>query len=77
MQERLRRLQSAFNARGADPVTAAQQAQGALWGTVQRQASILTFNRTFLLFGLIMAVLVPLGFVMRRPRSGRQTAASE
>ncbi|HTY64405.1 MAG TPA: DHA2 family efflux MFS transporter permease subunit [Acidobacteriota bacterium] len=77
MQERLRQLQSAFTARGADPVTAAQQARGALWGTVQRQAAILTFNRTFLLFGAIMAVLVPLGFMMRRPRSGRQTAASE
>ena len=76
-QERLRQLQSAFAARGADPVTAARRAEGALWGTVQRQAAILTFNNCFFLFGLIMLVLVPVGFLMRRPRSGRKAAASE
>lgn len=77
VQERLRQLQSAFAARGADPVTAAERAQGALWGTVQKQAAILAFNRSFLIFGMIMLVLVPLGFVMRRPRSGHPTMASE
>jgi MFS transporter, DHA2 family, multidrug resistance protein len=76
-QERLRQLQSAFAARGADPVTAAQRAQGALWGTVQQQAAILTFNQSFVVFGVIMLVLVPLGFVMRRPRSRRRAIASE
>jgi MFS transporter, DHA2 family, multidrug resistance protein len=76
-QERLRQLQSAFVARGADTATAAQRAQGALWGTVQQQAAILSFNDSFLLFGVIMLVLVPLGFVMRRPRSGRRAPVSE
>ena len=61
-QERLRQLQSAFVARGADPVTAAQRAQGALWGTVQQQAAILTFNDCFFLFGVIMLVLTPLSY---------------
>ena len=68
-QEQLRQLQSAFMARGADPVTAAQRAQGALWGTVQQQAAILTFNDCFFLFAVIMLILTPLGYVMRRPRS--------
>jgi DHA2 family multidrug resistance protein len=77
VQERLRQFQSAFAARGADPVTAAQRAQGALWGTVQQQAAILTFNDSFLFFGVIMLILVPLGFVMRRPRSGRRGPISE
>jgi MFS transporter, DHA2 family, multidrug resistance protein len=76
-QERLRQLQGAFAAQGADPVTAAQRAQGALWGTVQRQAAILTFNDAFRLLGIILLVLVPLSFIMRRPRSGPPSPVSE
>jgi len=73
----LRQLQSAFVARGADSVTAAQRAQGALWGTVQQQAAILTFNDCFFFFGIIMLILTPLGYVMRRPRSGGKGPISE
>ncbi|MBN1568670.1 MAG: DHA2 family efflux MFS transporter permease subunit [Acidobacteria bacterium] len=76
-QERLRRLQSAFIAGGADPVTAARRAEGALWGTVQRQAAILTFNDCFLLFGVIMLVVAPLSYLMKRPRSARKGPASD
>lgn len=76
-QERLRQLQSAFIARGADPVTAARRAEGALWGTVQQQAAILTFNDCFRLFGVIMLVVTPLIYLMRRPRSGRRGQVSE
>jgi MFS transporter, DHA2 family, multidrug resistance protein len=76
-QERLRQLQSAFAARGADPVAAAQRAQGALWGTVQRQAAMLTFNDAFRLLSVIMLILVPLSFIMRRPRSRHDGPASE
>jgi MFS transporter, DHA2 family, multidrug resistance protein len=76
-QEQLRQLQSAFVARGADSVTAAQRAQGALWGTVQQQAAILTFNDCFFFFGIIMLILTPLGYVMRRPRSGGKGPISE
>jgi DHA2 family multidrug resistance protein len=76
-QERLRQLQSAFVAQGADTVTAAQRARGALWGTVQQQAAILSFNDSFRLLGLILLLLVPLGYVMRRPRSGPREQISE
>ena len=76
-QERLRQLQSAFAAQGADPVTAAQRAQGALWATVQKQAAILTFNDAFRLLGMIFLMVVPLGYVMRRPRSRKSQPVSE
>ena len=77
VQEQLRRLQSAFAARGADPVTAAQRARAALWGTVQKQAAILTFNDAFRMLGLIFLIATPLVFAMRRPRSGHHQPASE
>jgi MFS transporter, DHA2 family, multidrug resistance protein len=76
-QERMRQLQSAFMAQGSDPVTAAQRSHGALWATVQQQASILTFNDIFRLMALIFLLLVPLSYVMRRPRSRRRQAVSE
>jgi len=77
-QERLSRLQAAFVGQGADPVTASERAHGALWATVQQQASILTFNDAFCLLGVIFLALVPLGYVMRRPRhQARRTSESK
>lgn len=76
-QERLRQLQAAMASRGADPVTAAQRAHGLLWSSVQQQAAILTFNDVFRILAVVFLVVVPLGFFMRRPRSGRREATSE
>lgn len=76
-QERLRQLQAAFVAQGADPVTAVQRAHGVLWATVQRQAAILTFNGVFFLMGAVLLILVPLSFTMRRPRGRRSASISE
>ncbi len=68
-QERLRQLQAAFVAQGTDPNTAVQRAHGILWATVQRQAAILTFNNIFRIMALILLILIPFSYVMRRPRS--------
>jgi DHA2 family multidrug resistance protein len=76
-QERLRQFQAAFVAQGSDPVTAAQRSHGALWATVQQQAAILTFNDVFRLMAVVFLILVPFGYVMRRPRSRRRQAPSE
>jgi DHA2 family multidrug resistance protein len=76
-RERLRQLQAAFAAQGTDPVTAAQRARGALWGAVQRQAAILTFNDLFRLLAILLIVFVPVAFLMRRPRGKPKTPASE
>ena len=65
----LEQAQAAFMARGSDAVTAARQAQAALWGMLQRQAAMLSYNDTFFFLGILFAVLLPLVLLMRRPRS--------
>jgi MFS transporter, DHA2 family, multidrug resistance protein len=77
VQERIRQLQSVFASQGSDPVTAAQRAHGALWGAVQQQASILTFNDIFRLMAIIMLLLAPVSFIMRRPRTKHSAPISE
>jgi DHA2 family multidrug resistance protein len=76
-QERLRQLQAALVSRGTDPATATQRAHGVLWMAVQQQASILTFNDIFCLFGIILLILVPLSYAMRRPRTRRTGPINE
>jgi DHA2 family multidrug resistance protein len=62
---------NALMAAGADPVTATQQAYGAVYGTVVRQASMLAFLETFRMLGLIFLALLPLLLLMRRPTQRR------
>ncbi len=60
---------------GADPVTAARQSYVAVFGMVQRQAAMLSFNSVFLLLAIIFAAMLPLLLLMKRPRSGGPSAA--
>src|SRR5690348_5254298 len=46
-QQTLAGIQNGLVARGIDPVTASRQAHGVVWGMVQRQASMLSYNDTF------------------------------
>ena len=62
-------------ARGSDFATATQQAYGALFGLVQRQASMLSFIHVFQLFAAIFLLGLPLVFLMRRPKSTKAIAA--
>jgi DHA2 family multidrug resistance protein len=71
----LEQLRAAFVARGADLATAARQAQAAVWGLVQRQASMLSFTDVFRLLAVLFLALLPLLFLMRSPRAGRGPAA--
>jgi DHA2 family multidrug resistance protein len=57
-----------FLARGADITTATQRAYAALFGSVQQQASMVSFVLLFRLLGVIFLVLLPLIFLMKRPR---------
>jgi len=68
-------LQSTMIAHGSDPVTASHQAYVATWGLVERQASMLSFVDTFLAMAVVFLLVLPLLFLMMRPRYSRGGAA--
>ena len=47
------------------------QAYGALWGVVQRQASMLAFVDTFRAMAIVFLLVLPFLFIMRRPTHTR------
>ena len=59
---------SALMASGADTAAATQGAQAALFATLTRQASMLSFVGIFRTLGLMFILIVPLLLIMRRPR---------
>jgi DHA2 family multidrug resistance protein len=63
-------LHAMFMAQGSDSVKAMRQAHVAIWGTVQRQAVMLSYNDTFLFLATMFVVMFPLIFFMRRPKGG-------
>ena len=70
-QAALNGLKQTFMSRGADAVTATHQAQGALWGTLQRQASMLSYNDAFRFLGWMFIAMLPLIFLMEKPKGGK------
>jgi DHA2 family multidrug resistance protein len=68
-QHAFARVRAGFLAAGADPVTATQRTYAALFGIVQRQASMVAFVGLFRLLGVIFLVLLPLLFLMKRPQA--------
>jgi len=70
----LESLRSAFMARGADVVTATDQARAALFGMVQKQAAMLSFADAYRLLAVLLLVAMPLVFLMRRPATKTYSA---
>jgi MFS transporter, DHA2 family, multidrug resistance protein len=68
-QSMFEQLEHAFIAAGADIVTAAQRAEAAMFGMVQRQATMVAFVSIFQLMGIVFIGMVPLVLLMKRPRS--------
>ena len=64
----LEQLKAGFMAGGADIVSATNQAYVALYGMIQRQASMVAFVNIFRLLGFLFLVLIPLVLIMRRPK---------
>ncbi len=73
-QMMLERLRAAYQAHGADPVTATHRAYAALFGMVQRQASMLSFLGTFRWLGIVFLAVIPLLLLLKRP--ARRTGAA-
>ena len=73
-QETLAAFQQNFMAHGADPVTATRQAYGAVWGMLQQQASMLSYNDVFRFLGGMFLLMLPLLALMKKPRGGKGPA---
>src|SRR3954454_1886629 len=65
-----------FMARGADITTATQRAYASLFGSVQQQASMVSFVLLFRILGVIFLLLLPLILLMKRPRGGGGAVAA-
>jgi DHA2 family multidrug resistance protein len=68
-QSMVYQMSAAFMAAGADAVTASERAYAALFGLVQRQATMVSFVGIFQLMGVIFVALTPLVLLMKRPKS--------
>ncbi|PWT91311.1 MAG: EmrB/QacA family drug resistance transporter [Acidobacteria bacterium] len=74
-QQMLQGLRNSMISHGSDAVTALQKSYGALFGMVQQQAAILSFNETFWLLAVMFAAMLPMVLLMRRPRDRSQVVA--
>jgi DHA2 family multidrug resistance protein len=60
-------LRGAMLGQGYEPALAMRRAYGAMFGMVQRQATMLSFNDTFRFMGVVFLLILPLLLLMRRP----------
>jgi DHA2 family multidrug resistance protein len=65
-------LKSVFLAQGYDTVTAGKKALALAYATAQGQANTLSFENSFWVMSLVIACLVPLPMIMRRPKPGER-----
>ncbi len=72
---RMRQMQGAFQAGGADAYTAGQKALAAMFGMVERQAAMLSFNEAFRTLGFLFVVIIPLVILLKRPRTSADLSA--
>ncbi len=79
VQQRIAMMTRGMIARGMDEVTAHSAAIAALAGQVQRQAAMIAFEKTFMLTGFMMLVLIPLTVFLRSKahEAERQQEAEE
>ncbi|HKW57848.1 MAG TPA: DHA2 family efflux MFS transporter permease subunit [Candidatus Acidoferrum sp.] len=66
-RQMMQSTQAMFMARGSDVVTAAHQARAAMFGMVERQASMIAYNSIFLILAGLFVLMLPFIFLMRRP----------
>jgi DHA2 family multidrug resistance protein len=68
-------MRASMMAQGSDPATATQKAYAAVFGMVQRQAMMMSFNDVFWLLTLMFAAMFPLIFLMQKPTHGKGPVA--
>jgi len=70
MREMYQGIVSGLASAGSDPATAARQGYGAIWGMLQQQAMMVTFNDVFMFLAYMFAAMLPLIMIMKRPKPG-------
>ena len=63
-----------FQSQGFDPVTAGEKALRMAEQIFIAQSNALSFKNSFWIMSIVVACLIPLPFIMRRPRMGEQRA---
>jgi DHA2 family multidrug resistance protein len=74
-QQMLAGFKALFQSQGFDAATATKKALAMAYRTVQAQSSGLSFENSFWVMSVIILCLVPLPFVMRRPKRGERQAS--
>ena len=64
-------IKGALMYRGVDPFTADKQAMATIYGTVRRQAAMLSYNHIFWYVGLAFLAIIPLLLLLKRPSLGK------
>jgi DHA2 family multidrug resistance protein len=72
----LDQIRAGFVSRGMDFTTATGAAYAALSGMVSQQAVMVAFVQLFRILALVFAVVVPLVFIMRRPKGGQAVTSA-
>jgi DHA2 family multidrug resistance protein len=75
-QQMLNGYTALFASKGFDATVAAKKGLALAYQTVQAQAGALSFENSFWVMSLIVVVLVPLPFIMRRPKPGERQASA-
>jgi MFS transporter, DHA2 family, multidrug resistance protein len=69
-------MEHAMASRGGDAVAAAQQARAMVFGLVQREAAMISYNTIFKSLGVMFMALLPFILLMRRPSSKAPAVAA-
>ena len=75
--QRLMATQGALMARGLDAVTAGKAAIGSLYGRVVKQSMFMSFDKLFLLSGILFLVILPLLLFLKIPTEQEKDRAAE
>ncbi len=75
-QANLNAVRTGLMSRGVDFYNATQQAYAVIYGQIQRQATMLSFVAAFWALGIISVALMPLVFLMQKPKQQARTLSA-
>src|SRR5664279_3585685 len=74
-QQRFESMKALFMSQGLSASTATHQAYLAMWGMVERQAAMLSYNDPFFFMALMFVAMIPFLFLLKKPKLGKARAA--